>query len=72
MKQTPAPLSDNQAHDLLFEARRILGEAPGDTVRADTALQAARKVLSGLSLALLVAAENGADDVPGVNDRDGL
>ena len=62
------PLSDNQAHDLLTEARRALGDAPGDTVRADTALKAARQALSGLALALLYASETGSDQVPGVRD----
>lgn len=64
------PLSDNEAHDALTEARRALGEAPGETVRADTALKAARQALSGLALALLWASETGSDEVPGVKDRD--
>ena len=62
------PLSDNQAHDALTEARRALGEAPGETVRADTALKAARQALSGLALALLVASEAGSDHVDGIKD----
>lgn len=62
------PLSDNQAHDVLTEARRALGDAPGQTVRADTALKAARQALSGLALALLYASETGSDKVPGVKD----
>jgi hypothetical protein len=62
------PLSDNRAHDLLIEARRALGDAPGETVRADTALRAAREALSGLALALLFASETGSDNVPGVKD----
>lgn len=67
------PISDNQAHDLLTEARRALGDAPGETTRADTALKAARQALSGLALALLYASETGSDSVPGVlpTDRDG-
>ena len=64
------PLSDNHAHDLLTEARRALGDAPGETVRADTALRAARQALSGLALALLLASETGSDQVPGVKDPD--
>lgn len=60
------PLSDNQAHDVLTEARRALGNSPGATVRADTALKAARQALSGLALALLVASENETDRVDGV------
>lgn len=65
------PLSDNQAHDLLTDARRALGDDPGETVRADTALKAARQALSGLALALLYASETGSDQVPGVKDPDG-
>lgn len=65
------PLSDNQAHDLLTEARRILGNAPGETTRADTALKAARQALSGLAIALLYASETGSDQVPGVKDQGG-
>lgn len=65
------PLSDNRAHDLLTEARRILGDAPGETTRADTALQAARRTLTGLAFALLVASEKGSDEVSGVTDQDG-
>lgn len=64
------PLSDNQAHDALVEARRALGDAPGQTVRANTALEAARKTLAGLALALLVASESGADEIAGVKDPD--
>lgn len=59
-------LSDNQAHDALVAARRALGDAPGETKRADTALKAARHALNGLALALLVASEAGTDEVPGV------
>lgn len=65
------PLSDNQTHDLLTEARRALGNAPGSTVRADTALKAARQALSGLALALLVASESGSDQVPGITGPGG-
>lgn len=64
------PLSDNQAHDLLTEARRALGNAPGGSVRADTALKAARQALSGLALALLVASEKGEDQVEGIRGLD--
>jgi hypothetical protein len=63
------PLSDNQAHDLLTEARRSLGEASGATIRANTALEAARRVLSGLAASLLIASEADSDELPGVRDR---
>lgn len=67
---TDKPLSDNQAHDALTEARRALGEAPGETVRANTALEAARRVLNGLAFSLLYASEMNSDKIAGVKDPD--
>jgi hypothetical protein len=49
------PLSDNEADDRLKAALNALGEAPGVTVAADTALTAARKALSLISLGLIAA-----------------
>jgi hypothetical protein len=49
------PLSDNEADDRLKAALNALGEARGATVAADTALTAARKALSLLSLGLIAA-----------------
>jgi hypothetical protein len=49
------PLSDNEADDRLKAALNALGEAPGVTAAADTALAAARKALSLLSLGLIAA-----------------
>ena len=49
------PLSDNEADDRLKAALNALGEARGVTVAADTALTAARKALSLLSLGLIAA-----------------
>jgi len=49
------PLSDNESEDRLKAALNALGEAPGVTVAADTALAAARKALSLLSLGLIAA-----------------
>jgi hypothetical protein len=51
------PLSDNEADDRLKATLNALGEAPGVTVAADadTALAAARKALSLLSLGLIAA-----------------
>lgn len=48
-------LSDNQADDAIKAALTALGDAPGATVRADTALQAARKMLALLSMGLIMA-----------------
>jgi len=49
------PLSDNEADDRLKAALNALGEAPGVTAAANTALAAARKALSLLSLGLIAA-----------------
>jgi hypothetical protein len=49
------PLSDNEADDRLKAALNALGQAPGVTAAADTALAAARKALSLLSLGLIAA-----------------
>ena len=49
------PLSENEADDRLKAALNALGEARGVTVIADTALTAARKALSLLSLGLIAA-----------------
>ena len=49
------PLSDNTAHDRLYKALETLGEAPGASVHANTALKAARRGLRLLALGLLCA-----------------
>ena len=49
------PLSDNQIDDRLKAALMALGETPGATTRGDTALRAARKMLSLLSMGLIAA-----------------
>ena len=49
------PLSDNATHDRLYKALETLGEAPGASVHANTALKAARRGLRLLALALLCA-----------------
>ncbi len=46
-------LSENEADDRLKAALAALGTEPGATIPADTALQAARKALALLSLALI-------------------
>lgn len=60
------PLSDNEAHDRLVAAREALGNASGATVRADTALRAARRALNILQVGLVAAAEANEDQVAGV------
>src|SRR5262245_45758250 len=65
------PLTDNQADDRLKAALAILGQAPGVTVAADTALNAARRALALLSLGLISAgvSREAADDPPPYSAR---
>lgn len=60
------PLSDNEAHDRLVAARDALGDAPGATKRANTALEAARRAMTILQLGLVAAAEANSDQVEGI------
>lgn len=65
-------LTDNEIHQRLSAARELLGNDEADTIRGDTALRAARKVLSGLGLALLLAGEQESNRLDGVKDLDVL
>jgi hypothetical protein len=56
------PLSDNAAHDRLYKALEALGEAPGATVHADTALQATRRFLQLITVSLLRASVDSERD----------
>jgi len=57
MNDNESPLSDNHVDDRLKAALAALGDAPGETVEGNCALKAARKALSMLSLALIMAGE---------------
>jgi len=59
-------LSDIEVHERLAAARKVMGEGAAETVRGDTALKAARQVLTGLGLALLLAGEQESDRLDGV------
>jgi hypothetical protein len=62
-------LTDTEAYDRLFNARRALGDEEGETVRATTALKTARRALAMLQFALLQASEENSDHVEGVIDQ---
>jgi hypothetical protein len=47
------PLSDNEVDDRLKAARQVLGDGDGETIEGNTALNAARRGLELLSLALI-------------------
>lgn len=64
----PPKLTDDQAHDALHAALLALGVAEGATIRANTALNAARTMLRLMQLGLLKAAEDDADHVAGLID----
>ena len=55
------PLTDDEAHTVLTEARMVIAQSKGQTVRAETALRAADRALLILSLGLLMAVEEGSD-----------
>lgn len=50
-------LSDDEAHNRLVAAREALGDDAGASVPANTALEAARKTLVLLQVALVAAME---------------
>lgn len=64
-------LSDSEAGDRLSKAQDALGDEPGASVAADTALSAARKALRLISLGLIVAGEEreAASDPPAALPR---
>lgn len=61
-----AKLTDSQAADRLIRAADVLEGAEGESVRAQTALEAARRALVLLTLGLEQATEAGSDEVPGL------
>lgn len=65
-----APLSDDAAYERMANALNALGNEPGETVRADTAIKAARRSLNLLMFGLLAAQEAGSNKVPGIKDPD--
>jgi hypothetical protein len=54
---TDRKLSDIEAHDRIIAAAEALGDAEGETQRADTALIAARRALALISYGLVAAME---------------
>ena len=48
-------MSDNEADDRIKAARAVLGDEEGETVQADTALNASRAALEIISLGLIKA-----------------
>lgn len=53
----PRKLTDFEVHDRLIAATDALGDDEGETVRGNTALEAARKALRLMQLGLLTAME---------------
>lgn len=55
-------LSDEEAHARLVAAREALGDEPGASVPANTALEAARRALVMFQFALVAAMERANPD----------
>lgn len=62
-------LSDNEVHDRLHAAFDALGTSRAETVRGNTAIEAARQALAMLKFGLLYASTKGEDHVPGVMNQ---
>jgi len=62
LKPPEQPLSDNEAHDALHEAKAMLASRTGATARSETALRAGEKMLHLLMTGLVLAAETETDD----------
>lgn len=67
MSENP-PLTDDEAHTVLTEARMMIAQSKGQTVRAETALRAADAALGALAFGLLYASELGVDDNQSIID----
>jgi hypothetical protein len=57
----PKKLTDIEAYDVLHAAILALGSGEGETVRADTALKAARRALFLIQIGLLKASDESTD-----------
>lgn len=57
-------LTDAQAHDQLSKAAELLASCEGETVRAETALRAAERVLYLLQFGLVKAMEDATQQPP--------
>lgn len=61
MTAKPA-LTDDEVFERLVAAAVALGREPGETLRGDTAIEAARKALMLLQLGLVRAMDRAAED----------
>lgn len=66
LPELSARLTDNQVHDRLVAAREALGEDEPASIRAQTIMEAAKRTLVTLQLALVWATEHDTDEVPGL------
>lgn len=62
----PPKLTDTEAYDRLFNARRALGDEKAETVRGNAVLVAAREMLAALQWGLVESAERGTDRVSSI------
>ena len=59
-------LTDNDVHERLYAALIAVGVDDAETVRGNTALEAARKALTLLMFGLVKSMDDGADTIEGV------
>lgn len=63
-------LTDEEVYDLLFAARRALGDRDAETVRGRTVLDFARQALVTMQFGLIQSMENGSDRIGPLTDLD--
>lgn len=62
----PPKLTDNEVHERIYKALIAVGTDDAETVRGETALEAARRALTNLMFGLVKSMDEGADTVEGV------
>jgi len=62
----PPKLTDNEVHERIYKALIAVGTDDAETVRGETALEAARRALTILMFGLVKSMDDGTDTVEGV------
>lgn len=62
----PPRLTDNEVHERIYKALIAVGADDAETVRGETALEAARRALTILMFGLVKSMDEGTDTVEGV------
>lgn len=62
----PPKLTDNEVHERIYKALIAVGTDDAETVRGETALEAARRALTILMFGLVKSMDDATDTVEGV------